>query len=470
MSRVTLLYGEQALVEEYNNHVGAKLNEKSPETKRKSNSSVGFSRGIQQMKEDIDNFNPLNSYLCSPAGGLFDTKKDFYRLISLLLTDLGLVFDIRSPSPWQVISELRNQDIISESDSAILKVCLSIANEIRLKAYFANCGQKELFSPLLPSPDVTRQSTDDPFFRDFDEDTLVRLLSVSFDMRIRCDKFYSKYNDENEMDVSILRDSIFPSMAALKSYFYFRLEKSAKALECLKSIPKDFPDYHQRAFYEGLYRESNGEYKEAIECYETALEYSRNQTSNLWYHSRILHVLNISSQVKKATSKFEEAMKLHDEIYGEGSETIILSKLMKERANIFYVLQDFPSAIKMFQKVEQMQKRMTRRNDLEVISLNLEMALSYSGLCQNDRSFDRALCLHLDRALCLSKKVFGKDNLSNQLPQIYLHVARVYYNCNQYDKAKSWIDKSLKLTQSLHGDTPHLGKIVTIEKKWEYEF
>ena len=106
MLRVTLLYGEQDLLNEYNKYVAEKLNEKSPGTMRKSNLTAGSTRGIQQMKEDIDTYNPHNSYLRSPSGVLFDTKKDFYRLISLLLTDLGLVYSIRSPSPWQVISEL----------------------------------------------------------------------------------------------------------------------------------------------------------------------------------------------------------------------------------------------------------------------------------------------------------------------------------------------------------------------------
>ena len=253
MSRVALLYREQALLDEYNNYVTKKLNEKSPETKRKSTVdftraigqmmheividdafnilkssrkstlSVGVTRGICQLVEDNATYHPIDSLNKIPIGGLFDTKKDFHRLISLLLTDLGLVFDIRSPSPWQVISELQNQDIFSETDSANLKVCLSIANEIRLKAYFANGGQKELYSPLLQSPDTTEQSTDDPIFRDFDEDTLVRLLSTSYDMHGRCQEFCFKYARQGEVDASILRNPFSHSKALVMGNLYFRL-------------------------------------------------------------------------------------------------------------------------------------------------------------------------------------------------------------------------------------------------------
>ena len=131
MSRVALLYGEEALLDEYNSHVTKKLNEKSPETKRKSTLSVdvtqeirqmiddivtddsfntlkslrkstlsvGFTRGICQLMEDTATYHPFDFLIKIPAGGLFDTKKDFHRLISLLLLDIALVFDVRSPSP-----------------------------------------------------------------------------------------------------------------------------------------------------------------------------------------------------------------------------------------------------------------------------------------------------------------------------------------------------------------------------------
>ena len=107
MSRAVLLYGDQALLDKYNNGVAKKLNTKSSVKKGKSTETVGFTRGIAQMMLDVETYEPFNSYLGEHCvvGGLFDAKKQFYRLISLLLSNLGLIFDIRSPSPWSEAPE-----------------------------------------------------------------------------------------------------------------------------------------------------------------------------------------------------------------------------------------------------------------------------------------------------------------------------------------------------------------------------
>ena len=460
MTRVTLLYGEETLLVEYNKRVAEKLNEKSSEkTMRKSSSSVGFTRGIRQMKEDIVTYDPSNTYFKSPAGGFFDTKKDFYRLISLLLTDLGLVFGIRSPSPWQVISELRKLDIITESGSTKFKECLSNANEIRIKTYFANGGQKELFSPLRQNPDTAEESTEHPIFRVFDEDILVRLLSDSYVLQERCFAFYLKYVQEDEVDHSIFQDTLSSSGELMRSNIYSRLQNFNKSLDILESISKDSPKYAQCVNARGNHHSRKKNWEKAIECYEDALQYSQNRSDNLLFYCNLAECLIKCSRLEKAEAKLEEAIKLHDEIYGKGSETVILSQLMLERGALYYKRKDTQSAIETFQRVEQMQKRMTRCNDIHVINVNSSIAWVYSDVRQSDRALD-----HLNRALCLSHKMLGEGNLSSELLKIYYNAAVVYRKCGRYDDASSMLERSLKLADSLYGDRAHPGKIVEIEK------
>lgn len=124
MSRALLLYGDEALLNEYNKRVAEKQNRKSSTREGKPSQTVGVIRGMEQMVADIETFGPSTNIV---IGALFDTKKQFYRLISLLLSDLGMIFNIRTPSPWQVISELEHRRIITVSESANIKVCLSIA-------------------------------------------------------------------------------------------------------------------------------------------------------------------------------------------------------------------------------------------------------------------------------------------------------------------------------------------------------
>ena len=460
MTRVILLYGEQALLDDYNNQVVQKLNEKSYETIQESPLSVGITRGIRQIMDDITTYHPSNSFLKSPIGGLLNTKKHFYRLISLLLSGLGSVFDVRSPSPWQVISELRNQDIIAESDRINLKVCLSIANEIRLKQYLANCGQKERFSPVLQSPDAIEQFSSDPIYHDFDENTLVRLLSTSTDWHRRCDKFCLKCVQQGEVDASILRDHSFPTKAQVMINLYTRLQKFSKALEWINSVPKDSPDYAQCAFTRGRFHADKGENKKAIEWYETALKYSQDPIHRLVLHLNVASILVEFSHHNKAKKMLEKAIKLHDEIYGQGSVTLVLSQLMLQLGAVFTQLQDEPSVIKTLQAVEDMHKRITYCSDMDVIDLNLCMAVSNSQLGQIDQSLDR-----LNKALRLSHEIFGEDNLSSELLRIHMHAATIYGYCGRYHEAISLLERSLKRIESLYGDTPNKGKIAEIEVK-----
>ncbi len=458
MSRASLLYGEQALLDEYNQHVTEKLNVTLSETGRKSNTTSGFARGMQQMMEDVDTYNPYYSYLGihGTIGGLFDTKKQFYRLISLLLADLGLIFDIRSSSPWHVIAELQNRGIIGESDSASLKVALSIANEIRLKTYFANGGQKELFSPLLQSTNAAQQFTEVPIFRDFDEDILVRLLTTSNDMFQRCRLFCSTYNEQDEVDASVLRiPTVWPSKAKVSAQLYSRLQNFPKALESLKSVPKDSPDYAGCVNMQGSLYMDLGEYEKAIECFEIASECVQNEVVAFLFN--LANALRQSCQFAKAKIKLEEALRLHNEISRDGEETIFSSRIMLTLGILFYQLRDMGSAIETLQKVEQLQKQLKSCGDMDVIQLNLFMALALSE--SNEQSQHDQTFLYLGRVLKLSHQIFGEHNLSSELSNIYYYVGKVYANCKLNDAALSWYERSLELLESVHGDTPNAGEV-----------
>ena len=197
----------------------------------KPTKTVGLIRGFHQMMLDIGTYSPFYSYLGDYCieGGLFDTKKQFHRLISLLLSNLGMIFHVRSPSPWHVISALQKRGIIDDSEAANLKVCLSIANEVRLKTYLANGGQKEMFSPIPRSVPTAEEHVDAPIFRDLDEDIVVRLLSTSYVMFNRCREFGIKYIEQENIAIDIFQRQ--SSKATLLGYLYFRLQNFPKALE-----------------------------------------------------------------------------------------------------------------------------------------------------------------------------------------------------------------------------------------------
>ena len=334
MSRVTLLYGKQSLLDEYNERVAEKLNTISSAAKCDSGKTVGFIRGLEQMMLDVQTYNPHNCYLglhkC--VGGLFKAKQEFYRLISLLLSDLGLIFDIRSPSPWRIITQLRTRGIIDESEEVRMTECLSIANEIRLKTYLAYNKQKELLSPIPQYTSTTEKSSDPPFFRNFDEDILVQFLITSCDIHTRCQKFCLKFREEGEIDVSLLQNpSDQGSKATLFGHIYVRLQHFSKALEWFESVPKGSMDEFNSLCGQGHVYLMYGDYMKSVECFENALEirYQNAEPSDvLTCINNLAMALRGMGQDKKARIKMEEVIEKHYQVYGEDSETFILISLM----------------------------------------------------------------------------------------------------------------------------------------------
>lgn len=447
------------MLDKYNEIVNQKLNTEVSETEGKS--TIGFNRGIKQLMTDIAKFDPYESYLgvnCT-IGALFDAKKQLYRLISLLLADLGLIFNIQSSSSWEVISRL---DVFGAPEKANIKVCLSIANEIRLKTYFANGGQKEPFSPVRQHVNNTEQSANVPIFRDFDEDMLVRLLSTSNDMRKRCHEFCTKYIHQNEVDFSRLSiPSSASSKASLMGYLCVRVQNFPKALEWLTSIPENSPQYVESLSGKGMICLLSGEYEKSVEYFEHALEVLNHdrETPGIGVVNCLNNIalsLTGMGKYKQARIKLQEAVTKHNEIFGTASETIYLCYLMQILGEVDYESGDVISAVETFQNVERMHKTLTGVPDVFVINHNLNMALLFSAPGEqhdNTQSLE-----HVKKALQLTYKLFGKADLSSELASIYMRTGLVYGNNDLDDEALSWYKRSLEMLQLLFGDNPHPGK------------
>ena len=460
MSRATLLYGKQALLDEYNDCVAEKLNSKS--LQGKSSNTIGVMRGMQQMMVDVETYGQsfTKSYLA--VGALFDIKKEFYRLISLLLSDLGIIFGIRSPSPWQVILELQTQEIITKSDSANIKICLSIANEIRLKTYFANKGQKELFSPVPQHiNEATEPSDDVPIFCDFDEDVLVRLLSTSDDMSIKCREFCIKFIKQDKIDVGIFQSS-YPvsSKPSQLGNLYLRLQKFHKALEWMESESKDSPSYGRSLTSRGHIHLHFGEYDKGLKCFEEALQWHLqnekiSDPNMLWCFHSVSCALMYMRKYSMAISRLEEAICKHSEIYGEGSETFLLAGLMQDLGHAYLDMGELELADKTCREVEQMYKRFTNISDADMILFYIYMAVSLSKLAQQEQALE-----YIELALQLGYKIYGRNTTSTNLARIYSCAGVVYFGY-QNDKALFFFERSLEFFQCIIGDHFHHGKIIS---------
>ena len=457
MSRAVLLFGDEALLNEYNKRVAEKQNRKSSGTEVKPSQTIGFIRGMQQMIADIETFGPSIDFL---VGALFDTKKQFYRLISLLLSNLGMIFDIRTPSPWQIISELERRGIITVSESANIKVCLSIANEVRMKTYFANNGQKELFSPVPEFANPAKHSVEIPVFRDFNEDMLVRLLSTSDEMCERCREFCFKWVQDDKIDCSVFQNPPRGSSKAVQlGFLYIRLQHLHKALEWLKSVPKESSDYGRCLDGQGHIYAQLGNLDKSIQCFEEGLQWryqnKRSPDLLLLCINNLAGVLIVAKRYKMATARLEEAICKHKEMFGERSPSVILMLLMQNLGYAYYAIGKVILAVKTLKAAEEMQKRLGAVYDDNIIGPNIYMALSFSELNQHEQAEE-----YMERAIRQSHKLYGENNLSMNLARVY-NVAGLVHTRKRSNKAVSFFERSLEFHEQVFSESPHIGKIKT---------
>ena len=362
MARTTLLYGDETLLNEYNEKVNEKLNAKSSKIEGNCIQPVGVIRGMQQMKLDMEKYDPLNPHLGinNPVGACFNVKNQFYRLISLLLSNLGMIFNIKCPSPWQIISELLTRGIISKSQSLVMKECLSFANEIRLRTYFAKNGQNESVSPVPQNANPSQKSSDAAVFQDVDQHFLVCFLNTSYDLHGRCKQFFIKYISQDKIDDSIFHEAPASlSKAMLFGFFYYRLQNFNDALKWVETESKDSPYYLYCVATQGHINLEFGEYDKSIQCFEKALRLGYQNERNADVLKLSLGLATALFQVgeyKMAIDRLNEAICKHKEIFGEKRTTIFLMILMGTLGYTYHYLGDLSSAVRYFEEAKEIQK------------------------------------------------------------------------------------------------------------------
>ena len=406
MSRAALLYGNEALLSKYNKLVNEKLNEKSSKAKGNCSETVGANRGLQQMNLDIQTYDPFKSYVGvhSTTGAYFHAKSQFYRLISLLLSDLGMIFDIRCPSPWQIISELLTRGIISMSESLDMRECLSFANEIRLRTYFANNGQKELISPIPEYTKSTKPSINAAVFQDVDQDILVAFLCTSNDVFRRCQEFSKIRLSKNKIDRSIFRciPASF-SNAWLLGLHYYRLQNYHEALEWLKAESKYGPYYLDSLVTQGTIYLKLGKYGKCIECYKEALKLGFQSVFVPQLYHNLAKALFKLGRNKMAILRSKEVIYYHNEIFSKKSQSLIPLDSRITLASAYSCLGELELAVKTLKEAQEVQKELENVPDMSVILLNLQMADVLSKLNQYDQSIE-----YIEKGLALSYQLFGE--------------------------------------------------------------
>jgi len=173
LEKVSYVYGDSKLVEEYQKKVTAflhKVNEEDSEGRIhcEARALIILKKGITEIdhlsdhKEDkhiVGNIDKLRPELGRDAGRLFNVKQEVYRLPDRLIHDFGMYFGIEGDSVWDTVDKMAQKKIIGLEASRNLKNAITFANILRLKTYSHYKSQQEDLSVFsVNEPDFKASS------------------------------------------------------------------------------------------------------------------------------------------------------------------------------------------------------------------------------------------------------------------------------------------------------------------------
>ena len=228
-------------------------------------------RILQELLEVEQQYHTSLANYIRKTGGSYVIKKDFYRFSSLVVEYLGQYYNIESCSSWETIDKLESAMWISSDGAHNLRVALSIASELRLRAYLDNRSQNEYFNDILAL--VARH--------DASKD-LTMLLQRFFFTVVPLENNIKKLPETGNL--LHLKDSeLYDNNPKIKAQMYLQFKQYYKAKEVLQDVvieklqsstSNDEPAERELAeickiFGNTLFRKENEH--EAIKYYEIAM-------------------------------------------------------------------------------------------------------------------------------------------------------------------------------------------------------
>ena len=127
LTKVSFVYGNESLFAKFQNSIFNMLDNQGNEENEKVIKN--------QIIDDLENFTISSNIFKLKSSTSINIKALFYRSITLFITALGQIYNIRASSCFEIIEELATEKRITEYAKHKLMFAVALACEIRLKWY-----------------------------------------------------------------------------------------------------------------------------------------------------------------------------------------------------------------------------------------------------------------------------------------------------------------------------------------------
>ena len=135
LTKVSFVYGNKQIFQEFQDSIFNLLDNQVYEEKIKVIK--------EQIIDDLESFTVSSNILKLNSSTSINIKALFYRSITLFITALGQIYNIRASSSFEIIEELAAKKLITEYAKHKLMFAVALACEIRLKWYMKSKRQND---------------------------------------------------------------------------------------------------------------------------------------------------------------------------------------------------------------------------------------------------------------------------------------------------------------------------------------
>eukprot|EP00058_Branchiostoma_floridae_P003297 XP_002588785.1 hypothetical protein BRAFLDRAFT_89785 [Branchiostoma floridae] len=456
LKRAVLLMGDQDLMHEYTDRL------------RESTATSPDLGLATLLKRSIGE---TGTYL--PQEQLLDVKKEIYRVPSLAIELLRVVFGVESASVWEALVELERRRQVSNENANHLKVLTSISAELRLRTYLSNEGQREQLS-VLPGMKTDLEGLDisnsviDTVFRIPDTKMLFRYYYTAIPLKECILDVFG--NGIQAQMAAFLEAVLFDNSHLLRGLIAQKLHKYRESTisleaamgtaegdqEILVSILIALADNCIR------YNDFGGVIKhseQSLKILESIYGDKAHPGIAMSLHNLGLSWSELDDQ-NKAMDYLQQSHSMTEVNYGSDAANHELASLSYDLGICWSSLGDMKKAMKYHEQSLKIGKSMFGD---KAANLYIARSLNSLGQCWSKLGDDRKAINYFEQSLMLDKTMYGHNTVHPSMAMTYHNLGLCWINLGDYGKAARLFKHSLEMLKVVHGDNtvhPTVAKVL----------
>ncbi|XP_035687267.1 uncharacterized protein LOC118423283 [Branchiostoma floridae] len=407
LGNVSLITGEQGLVDEYMSLCAQQLQE--------NDGTIPLVLANADLSEHAQMFEIKHL-----TARLLNVKKEMYRFSSLAVSSWALLHNIQLTTIWETIQKLEDKGVINSENAHHLMVMVSISAELRLRTYMNNHGQVEKMSAL------SSMSTSTGI-----EEKLKKVFHISNTKQLM--RYYC-----TERPLKQFISQLTNSQPAKEPSKLFDLSFRLKA-----EVYESLCDYqNSKACREQTLQNNLSEYGKDISHPDIASSLSKLGTA--W---------NLLGDYRKAVSYHEQSLQMRQSIYGEDTAHPNIAASFTNLGVDWNNLGNYRKSISYHEKSLQMKRDIYGE---ETAHPDIASSLYYLGNGWGNLGDHRKAINCYEQSLQMKRSVYGEDTAHPDIAAPLNNLGTIWSDLGNYRRAISYYEQSLKMEWSSYGeDTAH---------------